>query len=73
MSNYQAEIPDVGGLLQTWIGIHLDTIDSLMAEAHEKVEALPDMRVLWSLYGELLLGLRALEAEVAELRKAVRR
>jgi hypothetical protein len=60
-------------LLASWVEIRMDEVDHLVEEAHAKVEALPDQRVLWSLFGELLLTVRALEAEVAELRKAVRR
>jgi hypothetical protein len=47
-------------------------VDDLVAEARARVEALPDQRVLWSLFGELLLEVRGLAHEVAEL-KAARR
>jgi hypothetical protein len=50
----------------------MSEVDGLVDEARERVEALPDQRVLWSLFGELLLQVRCLEREVAEL-KAARR
>ncbi len=63
-----APTPDVGELLATWVGIHLDTIDALLAEAHAKVQAIPDRHVLLSLLGELVIRVRAVELEVAELK-----
>jgi hypothetical protein len=68
-----APTTDVGELLQTWVGVHLDTVDALMAEAHAKVAAIPDRHVLLALIGELVIRLAALELEVAKLRKAVGR
>jgi hypothetical protein len=56
-----------------WLAIRMGEVDALVAEARERVEALPDQRVLWSLFGELLLEVRGLAHEVAELRKAARR
>jgi hypothetical protein len=63
----------VGELLAAWIGAKLAEVDDLVAEAHSRVEAIPDQRVLWSLVGEVIVLLRSLELEVAELRKAARR
>jgi hypothetical protein len=62
----------VGELMGDWLAIRMAEVDALVVEARERVEALPDQRVLWSLFGELLLTVRALEAEVAELRAARR-
>jgi hypothetical protein len=59
----------VGELLASWVEVRMGEVDGLVAEARARVEALPDQRVLWSLYGELLLGMRALEHEVAELKR----
>jgi hypothetical protein len=44
-----------------------------VAEARSRVEAIPDQRVLWSLVGEVIVLLRTLELEVADLQKATRR
>ena len=63
----------VGELLAAWVGGKLDEIDDLVDEARSRVEAIPDQRVLWSLVGEIIVLLRSLELEVAELRKAARR
>jgi hypothetical protein len=48
-------------------------VDDLVDEARSRVDALPDQRVMWSLVGETLVLLRALELEIAELRKGARR
>jgi len=63
----------VGELLGDWLAIRMDEVDDLVDEARSRVDALPDQRVLFSLVGEVVVLLRALELEVAELRKAVRR
>jgi hypothetical protein len=63
---------EVGELLATWVGIHMEEVDALLVEARDKAAAIPDQRVLWSLFGELLLEFRALQAEVADLRKELR-
>jgi len=55
------------------VGAKLAEVDDLVAEARSRVEAIPDQRVLWSLVGEVIVLLRSLEFEVAELRKATRR
>ena len=62
----------VGELLSTWLGIRMDEVDDLVAEARSKVEALPDLRTLWLLAGEILVRLAAVEHELAEVRKAKR-
>ena len=63
----------VGELVAAWVGAKLDEVDDLVAEARTRVEAIPDQRVLWSLVGEVIVLLRGLELEVAELQKAARR
>jgi hypothetical protein len=63
----------IGELLGDWLSIRMAEVDDLVDEARSRVDALPDQRVLWSLVGEVIVLLRALELEVAELRKAVRR
>jgi hypothetical protein len=63
----------IGELLGGWLAIQMDRIDALVAEAESKVAAIPDQRVMWSLTGEVIVLLRSLELEVAELRKAIRR
>ena len=63
----------VGELLAAWVGAKLAEVDDLVDEARARVEAIPNQKVLWSLVGEVIVLLRALELEVAELRKAARR
>ena len=63
----------VGELLAAWVGAKLAEVDDLVAEARSRVDAIPDQRVMWSLVGEVIVLLRALELEVAELQKAARR
>jgi hypothetical protein len=63
----------VGELLAAWVGAKLAEVDDLVAEARSRIEVIPDQRVLWSLVGEVIVLLRSLELEVAELRKMVRR
>jgi hypothetical protein len=55
-------------LLVTWVGVQMDTIDALVADATVKVDALPDLRALWALFGELVIRVTCLEREVAALR-----
>lgn len=63
----------VGELVAAWVGAKLAEVDDLVDEARSRVDAIPNQRVLFSLIGEVIVLLRALEVEVAELRKAVRR
>jgi hypothetical protein len=63
----------VGELLAAWVGAKLAEVDDLVDEARSRVEAIPNQKVLWSLVGEVIVLLRALELEVAELREAARR
>jgi hypothetical protein len=63
----------VGELVAAWVGAKLEEVDYLVAEAHSRVEAIPNQRVLWSLVGEVIVLLRCLELDVAELKKAIRR
>jgi hypothetical protein len=62
----------VGELMGDWLAIRMAEVDTLVGEARARVDALPDQRVLWSLFGELLLTVRALEHEVAELKRGRR-
>ena len=63
----------IGELLGDWLAIRMAEVDDLVDEARSRVKAIPDQRVLWSLVGETIVLLRALELEVAELRKGARR
>jgi hypothetical protein len=69
----RSEPTPVGELVAAWVGAKLVEVDDLVSEARSRVEAIPDQRVLWSLVGEIIVLLRSLELEVAELRKAARR
>jgi hypothetical protein len=62
----------VGELLGCWLGIRMDEVDDLVDEARSRVEAIPNQRVLWSLVGEVIVLLRALELEVADLKRGRR-
>jgi len=61
-------VTDVGDLLVTWVGIQMDTVDALVADGTAKVAAIPDLRVLWELFGELLIRITVLEREIAALK-----
>jgi hypothetical protein len=63
----------VGELVAAWVGAKLAEVDDLVDEARSRVDAIPNQKTLWSLVGEVIVLLRALEVEVAELRKAARR
>ena len=63
----------IGELLQTWIGIQMDTVDDLVDDARRKAASIPDMRVLAAIVGEQFILLRALETEVAQLRAELER
>jgi hypothetical protein len=62
----------IGELLGDWLAIRMAEVDELVAEARVKVATLPDRRVLDQILGELVVRVRALELDVAEL-KAARR
>jgi hypothetical protein len=62
----------VGELVAAWVGAKLAEVDHLVDEARSRVDALPNQRVLWSLVGEVIVLLRALELEVAELKRGRR-
>ena len=59
----------LGELWNDWLGIQLDTIDSLTADAAAKVAAIPDLHQLWFLLGELTVRLHCVELELAELKR----
>jgi uncharacterized small protein (DUF1192 family) len=58
----------VGELLNTWLSIQMDTVDSLVADAHAKVNAILDYHTLMLLIGELTVRAAWLETEVTRLR-----
>jgi hypothetical protein len=60
---------DVGELLATWVGIRMEEVDDLVDEARRRVDDLPDYRTLMALMGEQFVLLRALELEVADLKR----
>jgi hypothetical protein len=63
----------IGELLACWIGCKVEEVDDLVAEARSRVEAIPNLRTLWLLAGEILVRLAAVEHELAELQKAAKR
>jgi hypothetical protein len=60
----------VGELLNTWIGLKMDEVDTLVDEARDKVDAIPSWRLMVDLVGELVIRTHALEHEVAQLKGA---
>lgn len=58
----------VGDLLTTWVGIQMDTIDAMVADAQAKIDAIPDYRTLMLLIGELTVRAVWLETEVQQLK-----
>jgi hypothetical protein len=62
----------VGELVAAWVGAKLEEVDDLVDEARSRVDAIPDQRVLWSLVGEVIVLLRCLELEVADLKRGRR-
>jgi hypothetical protein len=58
----------IGELLGDWLGIQLDKVDALVDEADAKVAALPNLRDLWALFGELVVRVHFLESEVERLK-----
>jgi hypothetical protein len=58
----------IGELLSCWLDIRLDEVDALVAEGQSKVDALPNLRNLWSLFGELVVRVHFLESEVERLK-----
>jgi hypothetical protein len=64
---------EVGDLLTTWVGIVMDTVDAMVADAQAKVDALPEYRTLMLLIGELTVRAVWLETEVQQLKATVNR
>ena len=62
----------IGELLNEWLAIQMDTVESLTAEAAAKVEAIPDLHTLMVLIGELVVRLHWLESEVQRLKEGRR-
>lgn len=73
MTETRGDPREVGDLLATWVGIRMEEIDDLAAEARTKADAIPDRRALALLVGELALRVHCLELEVQELRKVAKR
>ena len=63
----------IGELLACWIGCKVEEVDSLVEQARSRLEAIPNIRTLWLIHGEVLVRLAAVEHELAELRKVARR
>jgi hypothetical protein len=59
---------EVGDLLTTWVGIQMDTVDAMVADAQAKVDAIPDYRTLMLLIGELTVRMVWLETEIQRLK-----
>jgi hypothetical protein len=64
---------EAGDLLTTWVGIQMDTIDAMVADAQAKVDAIPEYRTLMLLIGELTVRAVWLETEVQHLKATVDR
>ena len=58
----------IGDLVMTWVGIVMDTVDTMVADAQAKVDALPEYRTLMLLIGELTVRMVWLETEVQRLK-----
>jgi hypothetical protein len=61
-------ITEVGDLLTTWVGIQMDTIDAMVADAQAKVDALPDYHILCLLIGELVVQQAWMHEEIKRLK-----
>jgi hypothetical protein len=72
MVSHEGDPRRVGELLGDWLAIRMEEVDDLVDEARSRVDALPDQGVMWSLVGEVIVLLRALELEVAELKRGRR-
>jgi hypothetical protein len=59
---------NVGELLRLWVGVKMDQIDELAAEAQVKASAIPSLLVLRQLIGELIINQYALQQEVGDLK-----
>jgi hypothetical protein len=68
--NDTADPRDVGDLFNAWLSVKMGEVDDLVAEARDKVAAIPSWRLLVDLVGELVIRQAALEREVAELKEA---
>jgi hypothetical protein len=59
---------NVGELLRLWVGVKMDQIDELAAEAQVKASVIPSLLVLRQLIGELVINQYALQQEVGDLK-----
>jgi hypothetical protein len=62
----------IGDLLACWVGVKLAEVDDLVDEARSRVDAIPNLRNLWALFGELVVRVHFLESEVERLKGARR-
>jgi hypothetical protein len=62
----------IGELLNEWLAIQMDTVESLTADAAAKVAEIPDLHQLWFLLGELTVRLHCVELEIADLKRGRR-
>jgi hypothetical protein len=58
----------IGELLGDWLAVRMAEVDDLVAEARRKVDAIPEQRALWALFGELVIRVTVLEHEVAAMK-----
>jgi predicted Zn-dependent protease len=70
--SHEGDPQRIGELLGDWLAIQMDQVDEAVAEAQTKAAAIPNQRVLWEMYGELMIRVFCLEAEVAELKRGRR-
>jgi hypothetical protein len=74
VTNQHDDTQRIGELLGEWFSIRMEEIDVAVAEAEVKAAVIPDQRTLWLLFGEVLVRLHCVEAQLAEhLSKAAKR
>ena len=64
----QGDPQRIGELLSCWLAIRMDEVDALVDEARSRVDAVPNLRNLWALFGELVVRVHFLESEVERLK-----
>ena len=65
---HEGDPRSVGELLACWVGAKLAEVDDLVDEARGRVDAIPNLRNLWALFGELVVRVHFLESEVERLK-----
>jgi hypothetical protein len=73
VTNQQDDPRRVGELLGVWMAIRMEEIDDLADEARDRAAAIPDQKTLWLLFGEVLVRLHCVEAQLAELQREPKR